>query len=169
MTVICTHLAAVDKLRRVRSPNPPRTPPLTCRGAIARPMAPHLAPRAPKTAPRRRRAPPLTCEDVRPLGFEPRTCGLRVRCSAVELEAPRELPTGTYVQDRLRQDRDVTPSRGNTRRDTHDQARQSGQAERLELTDLLRRVNVGPGTSARTRPLGRAGRPRSDRGWVGLG
>ena len=24
---------------------------------------------------------------VRPLGFEPRTCGLRVRCSAVELEA----------------------------------------------------------------------------------
>ncbi len=25
---------------------------------------------------------------VRPLGFEPRTCGLRVRCSAVELEAP---------------------------------------------------------------------------------
>ena len=27
---------------------------------------------------------------VRPLGFEPRTCGLRVRCSAVELEARRE-------------------------------------------------------------------------------
>ena len=26
---------------------------------------------------------------VRPLGFEPRTCGLRVRCSAVELEAQR--------------------------------------------------------------------------------
>src|SRR3954447_11734193 len=26
---------------------------------------------------------------VRPLGFEPRTCGLRVRCSAVELEAHR--------------------------------------------------------------------------------
>ena len=26
-------------------------------------------------------------EVVRPLGFEPRTCGLRVRCSAVELEA----------------------------------------------------------------------------------
>ena len=26
---------------------------------------------------------------VRPLGFEPRTCGLRVRCSAVELEARR--------------------------------------------------------------------------------
>src|SRR5438309_2183106 len=26
---------------------------------------------------------------VRPLGFEPRTCGLRVRCSAIELEAPR--------------------------------------------------------------------------------
>ena len=25
---------------------------------------------------------------VRPLGFEPRTCGLRVRCSAIELEAP---------------------------------------------------------------------------------
>ncbi len=24
---------------------------------------------------------------VRPLGFEPRTCGLRVRCSAIELEA----------------------------------------------------------------------------------
>ena len=24
---------------------------------------------------------------MRPLGFEPRTCGLRVRCSAVELEA----------------------------------------------------------------------------------
>ena len=31
---------------------------------------------------------PLSWEDaVRPLGFEPRTCGLRVRCSAVELEA----------------------------------------------------------------------------------
>jgi hypothetical protein len=28
--------------------------------------------------------------DVRPLGFEPRTCGLRVRCSAVELEARAE-------------------------------------------------------------------------------
>src|SRR5437763_17000421 len=28
-------------------------------------------------------------EVVRPLGFEPRTCGLRVRCSAVELEAHR--------------------------------------------------------------------------------
>src|SRR4051812_31606822 len=26
---------------------------------------------------------------VHPLGFEPRTCGLRVRCSAVELEAQR--------------------------------------------------------------------------------
>ena len=26
---------------------------------------------------------------VRPLGLEPRTCGLRVRCSAVELEARR--------------------------------------------------------------------------------
>ena len=24
---------------------------------------------------------------MRPLGFEPRTCGLRVRCSAIELEA----------------------------------------------------------------------------------
>ena len=24
---------------------------------------------------------------VRPVGFEPTTCGLRVRCSAVELEA----------------------------------------------------------------------------------
>src|SRR5438270_12624195 len=30
---------------------------------------------------------PLSCCFVRPLGFEPRTCGLRVRCSAVELEA----------------------------------------------------------------------------------
>ena len=30
---------------------------------------------------------PLTCENVRPLGFEPRTCGLRVRCSTIELEA----------------------------------------------------------------------------------
>ena len=33
----------------------------------------------------------VRCSDldflVRPLGFEPRTCGLRVRCSAVELEA----------------------------------------------------------------------------------
>jgi hypothetical protein len=29
------------------------------------------------------------CSDlVRPSGFEPETCGLRVRCSAVELEAP---------------------------------------------------------------------------------
>ena len=32
--------------------------------------------------------PPLTWAFVvRPLGFEPRTCGLRVRCSAIELEA----------------------------------------------------------------------------------
>src|ERR1700678_3475234 len=30
---------------------------------------------------------PLSCGNVRPLGFEPRTCGLRVRCSAIELEA----------------------------------------------------------------------------------
>jgi hypothetical protein len=30
---------------------------------------------------------------VRPLGFEPRTCGLRVRCSAVELEAQCGLPS----------------------------------------------------------------------------
>jgi hypothetical protein len=29
----------------------------------------------------------LTREFVRPSGFEPETCGLRVRCSAVELEA----------------------------------------------------------------------------------
>jgi hypothetical protein len=32
---------------------------------------------------------------VRPLGFEPRTCGLRVRCSAVELEA-RAMRSGSY-------------------------------------------------------------------------
>jgi hypothetical protein len=31
---------------------------------------------------------------VRPLGFEPRTCGLRVRCSAVELEAHRSAEAG---------------------------------------------------------------------------
>ena len=36
----------------------------------------------------------LTATRVRPLGFEPRTCGLRVRCSAVELEA-RCSPNGT--------------------------------------------------------------------------
>ena len=41
-------------------------------------LAPLLAPRGPKTAPRRSRAPLLTCGNVRPLGFEPRTCGLRV-------------------------------------------------------------------------------------------
>jgi hypothetical protein len=43
---------------------------------------------------------------VRPLGFEPRTCGLRVRCSAIELEAraviivvsPALLPTHTTVE-----------------------------------------------------------------------
>ena len=29
----------------------------------------------------------LTSQNVRPPGFEPGTCGLRVRCSAVELEA----------------------------------------------------------------------------------
>ncbi len=29
----------------------------------------------------------MASELVRPLGFEPRTCGLRVRCSAIELEA----------------------------------------------------------------------------------
>ncbi len=35
------------------------------------------------------RRPPLTlCYVVRPLGVEPRTNGLRVRCSAIELEAP---------------------------------------------------------------------------------
>jgi hypothetical protein len=45
---------------------------------MARAMAPHLAPRAPKTPPRQPCTPCLTCDDVRPLGFEPRTCGLRV-------------------------------------------------------------------------------------------
>jgi hypothetical protein len=35
---------------------------------------------------------------VRPLGFEPRTCGLRVRCSAVELEA--HVAVGLYEQAR---------------------------------------------------------------------
>src|SRR5579871_6092257 len=30
---------------------------------------------------------PSQANEVRPRGFEPRTCGLRVRCSAVELEA----------------------------------------------------------------------------------
>ena len=35
---------------------------------------------------------------VRPLGFEPRTCGLRVRCSAVELEAHTgPAPKGRFV------------------------------------------------------------------------
>ena len=29
----------------------------------------------------------LSADSVRPSGFEPETCGLRVRCSAVELEA----------------------------------------------------------------------------------
>ena len=35
----------------------------------------------------RRPAQTLVERLVRPLGFEPRTCGLRVRCSAIELEA----------------------------------------------------------------------------------
>ena len=35
---------------------------------------------------------------VRPLGFEPRTCGLRVRCSAIELEAPG-VTEGTRTPD----------------------------------------------------------------------
>ena len=55
--------------------------PLTCRGAIPRPVAPHLAPRAASIAPNRPSAPPLTCGNVRPLGFEPRTCGVCVRRS----------------------------------------------------------------------------------------
>ena len=33
----------------------------------------------------------LTWAVVRPSGFEPETCGLRVRCSAVELEAHRRV------------------------------------------------------------------------------
>ena len=32
----------------------------------------------------------MPSELVRPPGFEPGTCGLRVRCSAVELEAPND-------------------------------------------------------------------------------
>ena len=35
---------------------------------------------------------------VRPLGFEPRTCGLRVRCSAIELEARRQEHTTLQAQ-----------------------------------------------------------------------
>ena len=38
---------------------------------------------------------------VRPSGFEPETCGLRVRCSAVELEAHRE-STPRRLQYQLR-------------------------------------------------------------------
>jgi len=34
---------------------------------------------------------PSTSPTVRPSGFEPETCGLRVRCSAVELEAHRRV------------------------------------------------------------------------------
>ena len=34
---------------------------------------------------------PLNWSFVRPSGFEPETCGLRVRCSAVELEAHRRV------------------------------------------------------------------------------
>jgi hypothetical protein len=33
----------------------------------------------------------VTWEEVRPPGFEPGTCGLRVRCSAIELEARTEI------------------------------------------------------------------------------
>ena len=36
---------------------------------------------------------------VRPLGFEPRTCGLRVRCSAIELEAPAAETYGSSPRD----------------------------------------------------------------------
>jgi hypothetical protein len=36
-------------------------------------------------------APGSCAQFVRPRGFEPRTCGLRVRCSAVELEAHRRV------------------------------------------------------------------------------
>ena len=35
----------------------------------------------------RERRPLSRCDQVRPLGFEPRTNGLRVHCSAIELEA----------------------------------------------------------------------------------
>ena len=43
---------------------------------------------------------PLTCSElVRPLGFEPRTCGLRVRCSAIELEAPAGETYGSSPRD----------------------------------------------------------------------
>ena len=47
------------------------------------------------------------CQDwgsqrVRPLGFEPRTCGLRVRCSAIELEARGLDTTGRAVGLRRR-------------------------------------------------------------------
>ena len=49
--------------------------------------------RGSRDVPRTKMAPGRCCalhrsrSSVRPLGFEPRTCGLRVRCSAVELEA----------------------------------------------------------------------------------
>ena len=45
------------------------------------------APEAPESKGRCTRKPALNRENVRPSGFEPETCGLRVRCSAVELEA----------------------------------------------------------------------------------
>jgi hypothetical protein len=34
---------------------------------------------------------------VRPSGFEPETCGLRVHCSAIELEAPCDLTPLLHV------------------------------------------------------------------------
>ena len=55
---------------------------------------------------------------VRPLGFEPRTCGLRVRCSAVELEA--RLRRAVYGAIRATQLRCIGVTDGTRTRDIQD-------------------------------------------------
>src|ERR1700733_797431 len=65
----------------------PRGPAQTCQGSgvtasrVSRYSVPHQA------LPICSRSGVPIHGNVRPLGFEPRTCGLRVRCSAIELEA----------------------------------------------------------------------------------
>jgi hypothetical protein len=67
-----------------------------------------------RTTKARARCPGLArAAGVRPLGFEPRTCGLRVRCSAIELEAlgTAELTTAV-LRSRSLQRRRPPASRG---------------------------------------------------------
>ena len=74
---------------------------------------------------------------MRPLGLEPRTCGLRVRCSAIELEAQN----ACRVYERVNSTGNVT---GRGPRVTDGTRTRDSQYHKLELYQLSYGHHVGP-------------------------